>query len=252
MANPQIEDGNYLRLHNEIMEHLAGIRIPGEARQVLDCIIRKTYGYQKKLDAIPLSQFCKMTGLSKCGVCKAIKKLLAMNLIITQKGNASLPKKETPITEYRFNKDFETWKPLPKKETLPKKEKSITQKGKASLPKKEHSKDNSSKDNPKDNTAAVPAKIQSALDDCQKVRGITSGLITSLLKDFSEDDIVKELRASDRYAVAHPEKNYKKWPAYFNNWMNRCRNNGKSRDKPVRGWTTPSDPSEFTGGIIKI
>jgi len=127
-ASPQVEDG-FTRIANEIMEALARIRIPGEARQPLDCILRKTYGFCQKDDDIPLSQFVLATGLSKVAVCKALKKLLSLNLI-TKKGNGF-------ITRYRFQKNYLKWNPLPKKVTLPKK----VIKGVNSLPKKVHSKE---------------------------------------------------------------------------------------------------------------
>lgn len=107
MVNPQKEDG-YTAIANEIMNALARIRIAGEARQMLDVIIRKTYGYNKKSDQIATSQFIKLTGLSRPSVHKNRKKLLYMNLItVTQKGY-------TPKT-YMFNKDFETWGSVSKK-----------------------------------------------------------------------------------------------------------------------------------------
>jgi phage replication O-like protein O len=133
MASPQVDDGHFTRIHNEIMEALGRTRIPGEARQILDIIVRKTYGYQKKEDVISLSQFCLASGLNKVHVCRAIVTLKIMNMI-TQKGNEI-------ANSYSFNKDFDTWKPLPKKVTLPKKVKTITQKGNLPLPKKVHTKE---------------------------------------------------------------------------------------------------------------
>ena len=138
MASPQVENG-YTKIANEIMDALSRIRIPGEARQVLDVIIRKTYGFNKKEDAIALSQFCLHTGLNKPHVCQSLLKLKTMNLV-TEKGNEV-------ANIYRFNKDFDTWKPLPKKVTLPKKVMTVTEKGNASLPKKVHTKENTTKDN---------------------------------------------------------------------------------------------------------
>ncbi len=131
--NPQAEDG-HTDIANEIMEALAKIRISGEARQVLDLILRKTYGWHKKWDKISLSQFTSGTGLKKSTICKALNKLIFMNLIITKKDNEG-------ISKYMFNKHYDKWKPLPKKITLPKKEISITQKGNESLPKKRHTKE---------------------------------------------------------------------------------------------------------------
>lgn len=112
MANPQLENG-YVRIATEVFEALARIRIPGEARQVLDLLFRKTYGFKKKEDAISLSQFVAGTGLKKNSVCRAIKHLEDLNLV---------HKKENAIANiYRFNKDFDSWKPLPKKRTFTKK-----------------------------------------------------------------------------------------------------------------------------------
>jgi len=120
MASPQTE-GGYTKIANELYDALCKIRISGEARQVLDVIIRKTYGFNKKLDCIALSQFSLATGLSKVAVRKALNKLISMNLI-TQKGNDI-------AKEYGITKDYELWKPLPKKVTLPKKVRPFTKKG---------------------------------------------------------------------------------------------------------------------------
>lgn len=131
MASPQKDDG-YIQISNELLEALARTRIPGEVRQILDFIIRRTYGWNKKMDWITLDQFAAGTGLSKVHVCQGIKRLMVMNLIvrslldpITEKGNEN---KERRLT-YGIQKDYERWRPLPKKVTLPKKVISFTEKG---------------------------------------------------------------------------------------------------------------------------
>jgi len=127
MASPQKENG-YTAIANELLEALAMIRIPGEARQLLDVILRKTYGFNKSEDAISLSQFVLKTGLKKNAVCKGLNKLKKLNLI-TQKVNDI-------ANTYRFNKDFSTWKPLPKKGTsTPKGERGVPQKVNKRTPK---------------------------------------------------------------------------------------------------------------------
>ena len=147
MASPQIENG-YTKIANSIMDALVKIRVPGEARQVLDAILRKTYGWNKITDQISLSQFVEMTGLKKEHICRSINKLVLMN-IITKKGNAlSLFTKkdnDTAIT-YGLQKDFEKWQPLPKKITLPKKIKYVTKKDNPTLPILVTTKDTSTKD----------------------------------------------------------------------------------------------------------
>lgn len=134
MASPQKENG-YTAIANKIMEALASIRIPGEARQMLDVILRKTYGWNKKEDEISLSQFRKITGLTSPHLIRVRNKLLKMNIIaVAQKGNSG-------ILTYRFQKDYTKWKSLPKKVTLPKKAISVAQKGNLALPKKVDTKD---------------------------------------------------------------------------------------------------------------
>lgn len=138
MANPQIENG-HVAIANEIYDALCRFRIPGEERQVLDVIIRKTYGWNKKEDAISLSQFVEMTGMNKPHIVMAIKGLLLKKVIIvTKNGNA-------PAKVYRFNKNYDEWIALPKKVILPKTVISVTKNGKTSLPKTVPTKDTNTK-----------------------------------------------------------------------------------------------------------
>lgn len=111
MANPQKEDG-FTAIANEIMDALCHIRIPGEERQVLDCVLRKTYGWNKCEDAIALTQFTEMTGLKKPTVCRAINRLLSKKII------AVIIEKDNGMGKvYRFNKNYNGWLPLSKKIT---------------------------------------------------------------------------------------------------------------------------------------
>jgi phage replication O-like protein O len=137
MANPQVEDG-YLRIAMELFVKLCGIRIPGEARQVLDAIFRFTYGYQKKWDRIAYSQFAALTGLQKPHVQRGIKTLRDMNLIIVQG--------EGGARTFSINKDWTTWRPRKKKaqgypnkvtaEGVPQRGGMVTEKGNEEYPKK--------------------------------------------------------------------------------------------------------------------
>jgi phage replication O-like protein O len=112
MASPQLEEG-HLALAHEIVESLAKIRISGTEWQILWVILRKTYGWHKKLDVIPLSQFEAMTGLSRPHVVRYLKKLLQKKVIFVAKIDRN-------AVVYGFNKDYDKWKPLPKRVALPK------------------------------------------------------------------------------------------------------------------------------------
>lgn len=137
MANPQTENG-YTRIANEIMEALVGIRVSGEARQVLDLIFRKTYGFQKKEDAISLSQFCLFTHMRDNDVCRAIKKLVTMNMI---------SKKASGLANiYAINKDFSSWRPLAKKRVVSNIANKPSQKSESALAKKRDTKETITKE----------------------------------------------------------------------------------------------------------
>lgn len=132
MANPQKEDG-YTAIANEIMEALARYRIPGEQRQCLDFILRKTYGYNKKSDAISGSQFVGATGIKKQNVQRALRGLIEKNIVIK--------KDYQPHPIYRFNKNYNTWKVSSKRSTVIKKDYNGNQKGLQSSSKKRPTKD---------------------------------------------------------------------------------------------------------------
>jgi len=119
MASPQSEKG-HIDIANEFAEALARIRISGEEWQVLWVILRKTWGWKKKMDAISLSQFEQFTGLKKPTVCRAIKKLLAKCII--KKDNDPIIKNDNALASYGIQKDYEEWQPLPKKKAIIKKD----------------------------------------------------------------------------------------------------------------------------------
>jgi phage replication O-like protein O len=102
---PQLENG-YTRIANEIMDALARFRLPGEQRQCLDFILRKTYGYNKKEDCISNSQFCTATGMDKGNVSRALRGLVDKKMVV-KKDNGKIP-------TYCFNKDFRQWVVLSK------------------------------------------------------------------------------------------------------------------------------------------
>jgi phage replication O-like protein O len=81
MANPQLEEG-YTRIAREIMNKLCRFRIPGEVRQVIDTVIQKTYGWNKKEDEIALSQIAEATGMSRQNVYRALNKAVKHSLVV--------------------------------------------------------------------------------------------------------------------------------------------------------------------------
>lgn len=96
MANVQTENG-FTKIANEILEQMVKLRIPPSEKDILLCVIRKTYGWGKKQDRISLTQFEKETELSRMTVVKSLKNLLTRKLLV-----------KSGIL-YGFNKDWETW-----------------------------------------------------------------------------------------------------------------------------------------------
>ena len=109
------KENGYTAIANELMEALAKYPIPGAQMQCLLVILRKTYGYNKKTDAISLSQFQKHTGLTRRNVARAINGLKEKNLICSKKGGV---KNDTvSVSKYRFNKAYKSWNSSVKKDT---------------------------------------------------------------------------------------------------------------------------------------
>jgi len=97
MASPQKENG-FTPIANEILEKLVNTALLGSEFQILYCIIRKTYGFQKKNDWISLTQFESATGLSRPTVVKSLKNLVSRNMIM-----------KSDKCYYSFNKNWESW-----------------------------------------------------------------------------------------------------------------------------------------------
>jgi len=80
MASPQKENG-FTPIANELLDALARTRIPGEARQLLDVIIRQTYGWQRKTAQISYTWFAELTGVRRGHIHRALKSLIAHRII---------------------------------------------------------------------------------------------------------------------------------------------------------------------------
>lgn len=109
VSNLDRDDG-YTRIPNIVLERLALYRLSGEAWKCLLVIFRKLFGWHKKSDCIPLSQFVELTGMGKQSVVRALKYLSERKIIAVSK-NAY-----RGMLEYRFNQHFHEWGPVSKKD----------------------------------------------------------------------------------------------------------------------------------------
>ncbi|HGJ5854925.1 replication protein [Arsenophonus nasoniae] len=98
-AVAEIENG-YTRIANELLEAIAGADLTVRQIKILLTIVRKTYGFGKKLDRITNTQIAEITGIHHTHVCKAKNEMISMNILILEKGRIGINKK---ISEWNFN-----------------------------------------------------------------------------------------------------------------------------------------------------
>ncbi|HBC6251453.1 TPA: replication protein [Proteus mirabilis] len=91
-------DDGYTRIANELLESLSCCNLTVRQLRVMLAIIRKTYGFGKKVDRISDSQLADVSGLSRQNVNKAKKELILMNYLIIE-GN-----------KIGVNKEVSAWK----------------------------------------------------------------------------------------------------------------------------------------------
>lgn len=104
MADPDLKNG-YTKIANEILEAVIRAGLNGAETAVLLYVVRKTYGFSKKEDEISLTQFEKATGYTRPTVCKAVKNLLLVKiLLLVNCGNS-----RTSANRYLLNKDYDSW-----------------------------------------------------------------------------------------------------------------------------------------------
>jgi len=198
-CSPQLKNG-YVKIANEIMDALIKYRIPGEQRQCLDFILRKTYGYNKKEDWISNSQFVQATGLKKGNVSRALKSLISKNIVIKSDNKN--------IITYRFNKNYKTWKVLSKKQPVIKSDNWV-------LSKVMDTKDNITKDNIyQDFKFEKKVKIPSSifLTDKMKKYALKQGAADEYLDDLFEGFVNYYNRNGTKW---------QDWTRTFYDWVRR-------------------------------
>ena len=108
-VNPQKEDG-HREINNDVYHALLAAKLPGAIYQIIFAVIDKTWGFAKHGAPLSLTQFQEMTGLSRSGVCKAVKQAEQRRLIVVEK-------QSTKVSKYIFNKHYDTWLTSPLEQT---------------------------------------------------------------------------------------------------------------------------------------
>lgn len=79
-GNPQLADG-YTKIANDLLDAILLCDLTKHEFKITVAIIRKTYGWNKKVAAISVSTFQVMTGIDRRHVARAIKSLIDQGYI---------------------------------------------------------------------------------------------------------------------------------------------------------------------------
>lgn len=103
MANPQLENG-YMRVANEILDALGKVNLNRAEQKVVWCVLRYTYGFNRKSHGLSASFIAHWGNCSVPAVKRALKVLREANVIIV------LNTGERGMTsELAFNKNYDAW-----------------------------------------------------------------------------------------------------------------------------------------------
>ena len=102
MKELQIENGNYTRIVNKVIDELVKACLLGSELAICLFVIRKTYGFNKISDKISLTQFENATNLSRPTIVKSLKSLVKGCLLVKLKD-------EKGISRWKFNKYYTNW-----------------------------------------------------------------------------------------------------------------------------------------------
>ena len=94
---------------NDALERLAAFGLSGREFRILLVVIRKTWGWSKEKDKIPMSQFARFTGIDRRH-CHAILNSLIKQRIINKTVTAYGDRK---VISYSFNDVYAEWKLSP-------------------------------------------------------------------------------------------------------------------------------------------
>lgn len=78
---PDTKAFGYTQTSNDIQDALCRLSISGATFQILNTIIRQTFGWQKQSDSLTNTRFVEITGLSDRAVRKALDELVNRNVI---------------------------------------------------------------------------------------------------------------------------------------------------------------------------
>lgn len=220
MVSPQIENG-YTKIANELLDAIVRCKLPGDEGQVFWTIIRKTYGFNKKMDRIALSQFNLATGLLKPNVCRALSNLIKKNMIIkSDKEN---------LSSYRIQKDYTKWKPLSKLIMLSDSIKSVIKSDKRPLSDSiNYKRNNIQKTILQKKERVSPEPKITFCFTTESWLNIPTRDIQRWKETYPACDIDYELKKMADWLIANPTKKKKNYKSFISRWLTSTQDKGGS------------------------
>ncbi len=103
MASPQLENG-YLRIANELLDALGRINLNGTEFKVVLCVLRFTYGFNRKSHKLSTAFIARWCSCSVPTVKRAVKRLSDLGIIV------SLNAESKGVTsELALEKNYDSW-----------------------------------------------------------------------------------------------------------------------------------------------
>jgi len=226
MAKPSLEDGyKYTMVDNKILEALARTYVRPDDWRVLIFIIRKTYGYHKKVDYIANSQIAKGTFLHKTTVSHSLKRLEQAKLITRNKKLIGL---QPDSTQWKL-KGF----PTLDKESLPElpgfrdEKLEVFPTGLKELPTKvenpvvaQKKKETLTKERGKNLLSTDQRELFAILRKCPAIEDSDADKLPELLQDYPNTNHALEFKKFVEWWPG-PKKRKKPW-AVLRNWLERA------------------------------
>ena len=101
MPKPKLKNG-YTRIANELMDVLPMSGFTGMELSILLFVMRKTYGYRKKEDAISISQFNEAIHGSRRGILVALSRLKEKKVLL-------ITGKKAQVNVWKLNTAYPQW-----------------------------------------------------------------------------------------------------------------------------------------------
>jgi len=109
----------FTRFPDKALDVFCHFRVPGEVRQIIDCIIRRTYGYNEEEELYSNSQLVIMTGMDKGNVHRALSKATTHNLVVISDNKLKLNENYSEWISFKKLSKVTTHKTVVKSDNKP-------------------------------------------------------------------------------------------------------------------------------------